>query len=191
MNDLAYFSRLPDFDSLSRQLPSNIRSEALSTLLDCVINRPEDEESIWTANYNIFTPKTVSKPKITSQSNANSNIVCLYDAWHSPYLMDSLIALQKQMQDCITDCPDYYVKTFVFVQSSGMGKSRLADAFGKNCLMINFILCKDDGYPPGDSKILQFMLSEPPDEVIKLDNKLPSQPNAAVSAPLVKFRRAI
>lgn len=163
----------------------------LSTLLDCVINRPKDEESIWTANYNIFTPKTVSRPKITSPSNADSDIVCLYDAWHSPYLMDSLIALQKHMQDYITDCPDYYIKTFVFVQSSGMGKSRLTDAFGKNCLMINFILCKDDGYPPGDNEILQFMLLEPSDEVTKLDNKLPPQPNAAMGAPLVEFRRAI
>lgn len=150
MNDLAHLPRLSDFDSLRHRLPSDLRSEGLSTLLDCVINRPEDEESIWTATYSLFAPKTVSRAKITSPSNADSVIVGLYDAWHFPYLMDFLIALRKQMQDCIIDCSDYYAKTFVFVQSSGMGKSRLADAFGKICLMINFILRKDDGYPPGD-----------------------------------------
>lgn len=54
-----------------------------------------------------------------------------------------------------------------------MDKSRLADAFGKSCLMINFMFCKDDGYSPIDTKILQFMLSEPPDKVKDFVNKLP------------------
>src|SRR5213082_582390 len=57
----------------------------------------------------------------------------------------------------------FYARTLVFVQSSGMGKSRLADAFGQNCPMINFVLRNDDkGYPPSDVEILQFMLCPPP-----------------------------
>lgn len=64
-----------------------------------------------------------------------------------------------------------HAKTLVFVQSSGMGKSRLADAFGESCLMINYILC-----PPGDQEILQFMLSKPPHEVL---NASPSEKQAA------------
>lgn len=40
------------------------------------------------------------------------------------------------------------------------------------------------------SEILQFMLSEPLNEVTKTVKKSPPQPNAALSAPLVKSRRA-
>lgn len=58
------------------------------------------------------------------------------------------------MQNYTYDYSDYYTKTFVFVQSSGIGKSRLADAFGENCLMINFILYTDNGYPLSNTEIL-------------------------------------
>jgi hypothetical protein len=39
-----------------------------------------------------------------------------------------------------------------------MGKSKLADAFGKECPMINFVLrdVDDKGYPPPDTEILNF-----------------------------------
>jgi hypothetical protein len=55
--------------------------------------------------------------------------------------------------------PKYYAKTLIFVQSSGMGKSRLADAFGEYCPMINFILREKGtvGYPPADAEIRSFM----------------------------------
>lgn len=76
------------------------------------------------------------------------------------------------MQDYIHDYFDYYAKTFVFIQSSRMSKSRLIDVFSKNCLIINFILCKNDDYLPGDTKILQFMLSESLDKVRGSVNKL-------------------
>ena len=54
----------------------------------------------------------------------------------------------------------YYAKTLIFVQSSGMGKSRLADAFGRYCPMINFVLREEGttGYPPPDGEVLSFML---------------------------------
>ena len=64
-------------------------------------------------------------------------------------------------------------ENFCFYYSSGMGKSKLTDAFGKNCLIINFILCKNNGYPHGNTKILQFMLLEPPDKVKESIKKLP------------------
>lgn len=75
------------------------------------------------------------------------------------------------MQDCIHDCSDYYTKTFIFVQSSGIGKLRLADAFDKSYLMINFIFYKNDGYPLDDTEILQFILSEPLDKFKESVNK--------------------
>lgn len=79
------------------------------------------------------------------------------------------------MQDCTNNCLDYYAKIFVFVQSSKMGKLRLADVFSEICLIINFVLYKDDGYPFDNTKILQFMLSEPPNKVKKSINKLPQK----------------
>ena len=57
----------------------------------------------------------------------------------------------------------FYAKTLIFVQSSGMGKSRLADAFGKECPMVNFVLREEGtlGYPPADSEVLSFMRKRP------------------------------
>ena len=47
-----------------------------------------------------------------------------------------------------------------------MGKSRLADAFGEECPMINFVLREDGtrGYPPADSEVLSFMCKRPSEE---------------------------
>lgn len=75
------------------------------------------------------------------------------------------------MQDCIYDCSDYYIKTFDFIQNSGMGKSKLADAFDKSYFIINFIFYENDGYLSSDTKILQFIFLESPDEVKEFANK--------------------
>jgi hypothetical protein len=60
----------------------------------------------------------------------------------------------------------FYAKTLIFVQSSGMGKSRLADAFGKECPMVNFVLREEGtlGYPPADSEVLSFMRKRLPEQ---------------------------
>lgn len=95
------------------------------------------------------------------------------------------------MRDCPNNGTDYYAKTLVFVQSSAMGKSKLMNAFGESCLMINYIFRKDNGYPLGNSKILQFMILEPPDEVTQTVNKLPSKQFVAIGDSFVHTRRAI
>ena len=66
-----------------------------------------------------------------------------------------------------------------------MGKLRLADIFGKSCLMINFIFCKNDGYSSDDIEILQFMLLELLNKVKKSINKLPQKKNAVLGNSLV------
>lgn len=175
LNDLANFPHFFDLLSLFaiQQIPSNINSRALNTLLDYIINWPKEKEPIWTVIYNFFLPKILTKTKSTSPPIANSVIIGLYDIWHYLYLIDFLEILRQQMQDCIHDCSNYYAKTFIFVQRSGIDKLKLIDVFGKNCLIINFIFCKDDSYLPGNTKILQFMLSKLPDEFKKFVNKLP------------------
>ncbi|MCJ1349199.1 hypothetical protein MMC31_007435 [Peltigera leucophlebia] len=118
LSDLADLPRLQSL-AHAQQLPSDINSGALSTLFDCVIHWPKEEEPIWTATYNLVAPKTVSRANSTSPLTANPAVVGLYDAWRCLYFTDSLNALQQQMRDCINDCLDYYAKIFVFVQSSG------------------------------------------------------------------------
>jgi hypothetical protein len=61
-----------------------------------------------------------------------------------------------------------------------MGKSRLADAFGEECPMINFVLREEGtfGYPPADSEVLSFMCKRPSEEEkkeISTPTKLPSR----------------
>jgi hypothetical protein len=86
----------------------------------------------------------------------------LHENWTSSYLPESLEALQGMTQGNI-NMDSFYAKTKIFVQSSGMGKSRLADAFGKECPMVNFVLREERtlGYPPADSEVLSFMRKRP------------------------------
>jgi hypothetical protein len=54
----------------------------------------------------------------------------------------------------------FYSRTLVFLQSSGVGKSRLADTFGQVvCPMINYVLREKGaaGFPPADDEILLLM----------------------------------
>lgn len=51
-----------------------------------------------------------------------------------------------------------YSKSLLFVQSSGTGKSRLADAYGQFRPMVTYVLrSEDDGFPPADKGILALM----------------------------------
>ena len=87
-----------------------------------------------------------------------------------------MIGLRQQMRDCVNSESPYYAKTLVFVQSSGMGKSRLADSFGRVCPMINFVLReKGDGYPPSDRQVEQFMRQPIPHNIRQVAFDSPSK----------------
>jgi hypothetical protein len=136
-------------------------AEAITILLEHVITEPVDEVSLWSAVYSIFSPMT-PPPRSKSISPNLLRAPFLHDLhsdWNGKFFEDPLIGLRRQMEDCISVLlPPYYAKTLVFVQSSGMGKSRLADTFGTTLPMINFILRKDNvGYPPTDDQIQDFM----------------------------------
>lgn len=93
---------------------------------------------------------------------AKSPIRKLHENWTSGYLPESLEVLQHMTQGN-NNMDSFYAKTKIFVQSSGMGKSRLADAFGEECPMINFVLREEGtpGHPPADSEVLSFMCKRP------------------------------
>ena len=85
--------------------------------------------------------------------------------WNNTYFPHSLVALRSLVRHYqLLNAEQYYAKTLVFVQSSGMGKSRLADAFGQLCPMITFILRDPEtsGFPPPDEEIRSFLRTKLP-----------------------------
>jgi hypothetical protein len=89
--------------------------------------------------------------------------------WISTFIGDSLTALQDVIRNFECQPPqkrdEFYARTLVFLQSSGMGKSRLADAFGQGCPMINYVVREKGsaGFPLADDEILSFMRERPSD----------------------------
>jgi hypothetical protein len=137
--------------------------QLIAPLLEAIVCGARDE-IIWEA-VNSFVAGVLA-PTTCPDSFANSYLQekgsilnALQKGWTSPYLPDSLDILQDLVRDKEALSEDYYAKTMVFVQSSGMGKSRLADTFGQSCPMINFVLREEgtSGFPPADPKILSFI----------------------------------
>jgi hypothetical protein len=142
-----------------------------SSLLEQIVSPNASDLDFWTTlasfliAFNSPSVSTTSKPPTKySSSNLKVNSLVLRtlrENWTSDYLPESLEVLQGIIQnnESKSDLELYYAKTLVFVQSSGMGKSRLADAFGKECPMVNFVLREEGtvGYPPADNEVLSFM----------------------------------
>jgi hypothetical protein len=164
-----------DVGSLSAQFPKQVNPEALATLLGCIIT-PQSDESIWNAVYGLFelpsTPEREPDPSSMEQDAFQQRSVRtlndLQKDWFGEYFPDSLVALQQLVEDYTRTAKmgDYYSRSLVFAQSSGLGKSRLAEMFGTTCPMINFILREDGsrGFPPADSEIRKFVRMEMSDD---------------------------
>ncbi|KAH0558650.1 hypothetical protein GP486_004697 [Trichoglossum hirsutum] len=155
-----------DINDLYGRFPERVNAEAIAILLKHAIAKPVDEESLWSAVYGavhevssfLTTPTRKKSYFLTPRDDFPLH---LQNDWNREFFDDALIGLQEQMRDCLKDKTPYYAKTLVFVQSSGMGKSRLADTFGRTCPMINFVLRDtEDGYPPGDEEIVSFARKE-------------------------------
>ena len=172
-----------DITDCCSQFPGRISIKAITTLLEHAIAERINEESFWSAVYGLFSPVT---PLLRSKSMSPSlqsipYLRDLYSDWNGEFFKDPLIGLQQQMKNYISGAlPPYYAKTLVFVQSSGMGKSRLADAFGTTCPMINFILRKDSvGYPPTDDQVQTFMRQPISSDLL---NKILNSPSSKSSS---------
>ncbi|KAH0555668.1 hypothetical protein GP486_006388, partial [Trichoglossum hirsutum] len=119
-------------------------------------------------------PTTLLRKKSLSPTSRDLFLYDLYNDWNRNFVEDALLGLQQQMQDCINDTSEYYAKTLVFVQSSGMGKSRLADSFGQICPMISFVLReRGDGYPPPDHQVRDFLCHMVPTEIRNIATESP------------------
>src|SRR5262249_47969551 len=149
--------------------PTQLRRHC-SSLLEKAACKASDLD-VWTAVANILIdfsysaiPTTLRAVTIHTEDDGiyvegkDRLLRTLHDLWNTEYVPDSLDALRDEIKRNEKEMDQFYAKTLIFVQSSGMGKSRLADAFGETCPMINFVL-RDKGttgYPPTDSEVLSF-----------------------------------
>jgi len=177
-----------DLCGLAGRFPQGVNIEAVGTLLEHVIEQRDNEELMWSAVYELFTPATQPRSKGISPRLLNSPILHdLHSDWNGKFFNDPLIGLRQQMRDYTSD-GRYYAKTLVFVQSSGMGKSRLVDTLGTTCPMINFIIRDDSvGYPPTDDQIQTFMRQPIPNDIFISIFNSPSRMGVGDSA---KYARA-
>jgi hypothetical protein len=180
-----------DIHDFYGQFPERVSIKAIATLLEHTVAGRINEESLWSAVYGIFSPVT-PPPRSKSISPSSLSVPFLHDLhsdWNGVFFKDPLIGLRQQMKDCISgSLPPYYAKTLVFVQSSGMGKSRLADTFGTTCPMINFILREESvGYPPTDGQIQAFMRKPMSSDLL---TKILNSPSRKDSSEVARLARA-
>ncbi|KAI9760436.1 MAG: hypothetical protein M1840_002414 [Geoglossum simile] len=150
-------TRFGDMEQLDKRLVAG----ALEAI---ICHKSGDDEFVWVAIYDLVSCPIAPESRIISSSPLLATDNTLDDIrgdWTRKYFPESLELLQSLVLDCKME--EYYSKTLVFLQSSGAGKSRLADAFGETCLMISFNLRREGtiGYPPADTEIRDFLQRQP------------------------------
>ena len=168
------------------RLPDALRLH-LSLLLKKVVSEAS-ELDIWATIVELL--KEFDSPTViptedsvgTTPAAVNSLVVqSLKNDWTSDFIPDSLKALKDLIWDfdkkLLLKDNEFYARTLVFIQSSGMGKSRLADAFGQSSPMINYVLREKGtlGYPPTDHDILSLMRKKPSDDQNAILTRSPSR----------------
>lgn len=163
-------SRLEDIQEERGNLPEKARRACSRLFSKLAANAP------WSEISDAFFPilgLTSSPLSLDTHRKEDSNestlsgvIEFLHQDWKVPYYPDSLDALKDFVQHyerAVEAENAYYGKIITFIQSSGMGKSRLVDAFGEKCPMVNFVLRKEGstGYPPSDSEIVSLVMRQP------------------------------
>lgn len=130
---------------------------ATAKLLQRVIQSDNIFE-IYEATYELVSVEAALDEPRTVRKLPDEVLTAVSKDWTRKYFPDSLNALREHIRFCLRDERPFYSKSLVFVQSSGMGKSRLASKFGETCPMIDFVLRDHyDGYPPGDPEILSLL----------------------------------
>jgi hypothetical protein len=180
------FDDIEDLASLLTRSTGQVDVEALGILFKHITEQPHNDELIWSAVYELIKASTPFSPVVLHEKRSSPiSPVVLHDMnidWSRNFFEDALVGLQQQMKDCVNDTSMYYAKTLVFVQSSGMGKSRLADSFGRICPMINFVLRENgDGYPMPDHQVRDFMCGVVPNILREIVTRSPLKkggPNA-------------
>jgi hypothetical protein len=143
-------------------------------LLGKVASRSSDLD-VWTAVSELLEARdpTVGAPSVAAVNMDFSVVQYLEKDWSNKFIGNSLCTLRTVIQDFERQEKNvrdgFYSRTLIFLQSSGVGKSRLADTFGQSCPMINYVLREEGavGFPPADGEILLLMQIHPErDEII-------------------------
>lgn len=159
-------SKLEDIQEERGNLPDKPRRACSRLFSKLAANAPWSEISDAFLPILALTPSSLALDthrKEDSNESALSGVIgFLQQDWKLPYYPDSLDALKDYIQHyerAVKAENVYYGKIVTFIQSSGMGKSRLVDAFGEECPMINLVLRKEGstGYPPPDSEIVSLV----------------------------------
>jgi hypothetical protein len=112
------------------------------------------------ANLPIAIPDCILQPWVARETPYN-DLESLYDHWRDRYYGGSLEAFLANIHRYQSEWPstNYYCRAVSIVQSSGTGKSRLVDEIFKKFLGISFALRLEgeNGYPPGDPEVTQFL----------------------------------
>ena len=156
------------------QLTAELRSHAtipttlkprLSSLLEKVASRSPDLD-VWTAVAELLEapdPIVDDAPSVAAVDVKPSVARYLKKDWTNKFIGNSVETLRTVIRNF--ECQkkyvrdEFYSRTLIFLQSSGVGKSRLADTFGQSCPMINYVLREKGavGFPPADDEILLLM----------------------------------
>jgi len=149
---------------------------ALSVVFEAVLDENPDGAAIYYTVRNfckalddfiISQPATPLKTSFQHIDSKSSIFKDLVKHWDRPYVGPSCETLIKKLRIYEKSFSNnfgrrYYAKTIAFTQSSGTGKSRLANEFGQHCPLVFFVLRKPGtGFPPADVNIYEFMRSNP------------------------------
>lgn len=170
-----------DFDE---KLEAARVSHDAASLRDCMLQiwiavEQEDFEAVYDALCAFF--KALDKMEITQPISPSTSrklsggpdMEALQTHWTQPYVGPSCDILRNDIREYEGKFSDttnrkYYSKTITFVQSSGAGKSRLANEYGSICPMMTFIIREpNSGFPPSDNEVYHFMCSSPPDKATR------------------------
>ena len=163
VNNSRIYTEVIKPDNLSEIKPSILR------LWTSILSK-EKPISVYKALYDFFdhltrlhkAPLPVTPTK--RLGSEGSTLASLSYHWNGEYIGPCREVLRDIIRgyESIGSADSFYSKVLLFVQSSGAGKSRLADAYGEVCPMAAYILREDDnGFPPRDYAVLKAMRSEP------------------------------
>jgi hypothetical protein len=140
-----------------------------SSLLKEIVSRSPDLD-VWAAVAELLKahdPTISDAPSVAAVDENPSVAPYVKRDWSNRFLGNSLHTLRTVIRNFEgqekKEKDGFYSRTLIFLQSSGVGKSRLADTFGRSCPMINYVLRESRaiGFPPADDEILLFMRMQP------------------------------
>lgn len=142
--------------------PPDKDSELFQRILELLQNDSFDlalieyHASIYPHELTQLTPEPASGTSSDIWSN-------LFSHFSTPFQGDAIAALREFIQCCENQAREnpssHYGKTLSIVQSSGMGKSRLADELSKTVFTVAFTFrsATSLGYPKGDVEVLEYL----------------------------------